>query len=150
MHTAATPARSNSTTVRTTLLSPPYPLSQSTTTGRSVTAAIRRVTSSVSDMVIRFRSGRPYAIAETPKPLTQTASNPYVSISLALIASWAPTATTGRSPVSPARSLARLVSARLIAIGYSDDVFTISNLLVQSSLMKRVDQLDHAFADETL
>src|SRR5680860_1440566 len=129
MHTAATPARSNSTTVRTTLLSPPYPLSQSTTTGRSVTAAIRRVTSSVSDMVIRFRSGRPYAIAETPKPLTQTASNPYVSISLALIASWAPTATTGRSPVSPARSLAR----RLVYVERSTgDAGAVHERLVQS------------------
>ena len=58
MQTAAIPARSNSTTVRTTLLKPPKPLSQSTTTGRSVAPSIRRVAASVSVIVIRFRSGR--------------------------------------------------------------------------------------------
>ncbi len=80
-----------------------------------MTPSIRRVTSSVSDMVIRLRSGRPYAIAETPKPLTQTASKPYAPISRALIASCAPTATTGPSPDNPARSRKRFASARLTA-----------------------------------
>jgi hypothetical protein len=72
----AIPARSNSMTVRTRLVSPPNPLSQSARTGRDVAPSMRTEAASVSVMVVRFRSGNACVIVATPKPLTHTASKP--------------------------------------------------------------------------
>ena len=113
---AEIPARSYSTSVRTTLPSPPKPLSTSAITGSSVALSIRTAAARVSVIVVRLRSGSAWAIVATPKPLTQTASKPYEPISLALRASCAPTATTARDSLRPARSAARFRSARLMAV----------------------------------
>src|SRR5687768_17594149 len=103
---------------------------------------MRRVTSSVSDIVIRFRSGRPYAIAETPNPLTQTASKPQRSMSSALMASWAPTATTGAVRASPARRACRLRSARFTVPRVSDDELIMGYFLLEASCVTGLDQLE--------
>src|SRR5687768_4154538 len=109
------PARSYSTSVRTTLPRPPKPLSQSAITGSSVALSMRWAAASVSDIVVRFTSGIAWAIVATPSPLTQTASKPYFSMSFAVSASWAPTATTDRPPARPSRSLRRFASALFTA-----------------------------------
>src|SRR5215216_5690985 len=105
------PARSYSVTVRTTFVSPPKPLSQSATTGKSVARSLRTAASSASVIVVRFRSGRACAMVATPKPLIQTASKPYLPMSCAVSASWAPTATNGDGSVKPSRNAWRLKSA---------------------------------------
>src|SRR5688572_10692323 len=110
---------------------------------------MRRVASSVSVWVTRLRSGSPCAMAETPKPLTHTASKPWPSIRIALIASWAPTATTGPL-ASPCRRRARLASARDITGCASGDVFVIAYLLVKASLLERQDQFRHPVPDQAL
>src|SRR3954453_8757326 len=88
-------------------------------------------------------------MAETPNPLTHTASKSYLPMSRALIASWAPTATTGLSSARPSRSRSRFASARLRR-GWSEYVFAISDLLVKLSVVIGLHPLDEALADQAL
>src|SRR4051794_12710381 len=114
----AMPARSYSTTVRTTFDRPPKPLSQSARTGRSVAPSIRTAAARASVIVVRFRSGNAWAMVATAKPLTHTASKPYAPMSWELMASCAPTATNGFSDSRPARRAARFLSALLLRIRF--------------------------------
>src|SRR5512141_3413275 len=70
-------------------------------------------------------------------------------MSRALIASCAPTATTGVSPARPERSRIRFASARL-SRGWSENMFAISDLLVELSVVIGLHQLDDALADQAL
>src|SRR5919108_1041676 len=141
--TAATPARSNSRTVRTTLESPPKPLSQSTTTGSRVAPSILAVAARVSVIVIRLRSGIAWVMVETPKPLTHTASKPYASISCAVIASCAPTAITGDGDVSPSLSASLLPSGGSISslLGARPDVAVPPRLRQHACKLPHLDRL---------
>src|SRR3954451_14608780 len=87
-------------------------------------------------------------MAETPKPLTQTASKPQLSIRRALIASCAPTATTGPGSASPSLNSRRLRSA--LFRWRSDDEFTMVQLLFQTFVLIRLDQLEDASTDALL
>src|ERR1700757_3946389 len=62
------PAASKASTVRWTLCKSPYPVSPSAMTGMQTRAAMRRTASAISDMVRKFRSGRPSMEALVAKP----------------------------------------------------------------------------------
>src|SRR3954451_12827585 len=164
----AIPARSYSTTVRTTFDRPPKPLSQSARTGRSVAPSIRTAAARASVIVVRFRSGNAWAMVATAKPLTHTASKPYAPMSWELMASCAPTATNGFSDSRPARRAARFLSARLLRITYLFRWWTRTNgcgwasgcrcghhlvgrqELVEGAPLVGAEQLHDALADEPL
>src|SRR5215213_2971319 len=131
---ALIPARSYSTSVRTTLPSPPNPLSQSAITGNSVAASIRIAAARVSLIVVRLRSGSAWAIVATPRPLTQTASKPSCwPTSFAVSASWAPTATSARVPRRPSLSRRRFASALFMAVEMgSEDIFPLRDGWIES------------------
>ena len=62
----ATPARMYSSTVRTTLMALPKPVSASAITGTRTAAAMRRAFSAISVRVISPASGRPVTEREDP------------------------------------------------------------------------------------
>src|SRR5437773_1686045 len=106
MQMPATPARSYSATVRTTLTALPYPLSASAMTGIETAASMWRATSRFSVMVSRFTSGMARWAADTVKLDDHTTGKPAASMSLADSASWAPTIGTRPGRRSRARSIA--------------------------------------------
>src|SRR5215218_3434721 len=89
-------------------------------------------------------------MVETPKPLTQTASKPQLSMRRALMASWAPTATTGPGPASPALRTCRFRSARFIEPRASNDEFAMGHFLCETSFVTGLDQLEDPGTDESL
>src|SRR5919109_1536743 len=91
----------------------PYPVSQSAMIGICTASTMLRSTSSCSVKVTKLASGIHFNAAEMPKPLAQMASNPACSISLALSASWAPTALMIPGRWSRARSLVALCIDRI-------------------------------------
>ena len=85
-------------------------MSQSATTGRPTARLMWAAASSVSVIVRRLTSGIARWAAETVKLEDQTTGKPAASISLALSASWAPTAGTRPGRARSSRRIRALLT----------------------------------------